>query len=349
MSKANKDSQRRQKLADRHRRQKALGKRHEFPRFTYEPNEADPAFVELVREAAKTIDFRDATAFHPAEAAFYKRVKEVGGWKARAEFAAAIAGRPDAGAQQGYLDLNLGRTVLGRIPTPDLLKYLTANHALFSFSGNDIHVIFRSLKRTRGPGGTVYYSRHEPKVTVGNQTLTVAFSGHALERAGPRLAYEWPGYPASGDVFAFFDQCLQFEVCELYGGHLAFTFWEHCAPGFLNYRLAEEVMGERFVPGADYCFRVGYCPAVIEGRFLKAKTLLFPGYASTPEYTAVLKAGLPHARRREVLEQAKGLTMHRVMDGMMQGVQSEHNLVRWFHDLGVEQVRQASVAYAEAL
>ncbi len=101
MSKANKDAQRRQKLADRHRRQKALEKRHEFPRFTYEPNDADPAFVELVREAATTIDFRDAMAFHPAEAAFYKRVKEVGGWKARAEFAAAIAGRRGRGGAAG--------------------------------------------------------------------------------------------------------------------------------------------------------------------------------------------------------------------------------------------------------
>lgn len=338
--KHSKDLRRRERLAEKQRRAKVLAAKHEFPRFVFVPREADPGFVELVREAVKTIDFRDEAAFQPWERDVYRRVKQAGSRVAYAEFEAAVAGRKDAHLFKVSYALNLGRIVMGRIPTPTLLQHIPFNDVLFAPRGDQIVVYFRALRRAKGTGGTVDYSRNEPKVVVGGERLTVAFSRHAIERAGLRLSYQWPSYGASGDVFAFFDQCLHFEVCELHGGHPAFTFWENCHPDFWSYGLAEKVMGERFVAGEKYCYRVGYCPAVVEGGFLKAKTLLYPGYASTPEYSAMSRAGLPADRRRAMLGQAKDMTMKRAVD-------EGNDLARWFQAQGVEQIRPGHVPYAD--
>src|SRR4029078_3045756 len=138
--------------------------------------------------------------------------------------------------------------------------------------GPAIGVSFRSLERAFCPGGTAYFSRHRPQVVVDGQSLTVAFSRHAIEQMCKRLTVSWPSYAALGDVFSFLDQCLEFERFDLHGGQLGFTFFEECGKRTWKYHLAELILGEEFDSKADYCYRVGYCPAVVENGFLKAKT-----------------------------------------------------------------------------
>jgi hypothetical protein len=337
-----KDVRRRERLVEKQRRRRDLEQRHEFPQFVFEPNEADPAFVELVRAATATVDFRDTTSFLDIERNVYRRVKQVGAARAGSEFALAArqANEEQAHIAEAHYIMNLGQVVFNRIPTDDLIRNLPFNDVVFVPAGHDIRVVFGALQRVRGPGGTAYYSSHRPAVVVGGRRLTVAFSRHAIERCCLRLAYRWPSYAAAGDMFGYFAECLHFEVCELYGGHLAFTFWVNSTPGFWNHRVVESVLGAQFDPAARYCLRVGYCPAVIEGDFLKAKTLLFPGYASTPEYTAMLRTGVPIAERRAMLERAKRATL-KVL------VEEGEDLVRWFHAEGIEQVRRGHVNYAD--
>jgi hypothetical protein len=197
-------------------------------------------------------------------------------------------------------------------------------------------VRIRSLRHAKGPGGTVYYSRHEPKLDVGGQTLTVAFSAHAIEQTYARLYLaELPLQAMQEDVFAFFDECLDFELCQLSDGGLAFAFFEDCDRGSWRHAVARQVLGESFVPGRRYRLRVGYCPAVIEGRFLKAKTMLLPGFFSTPEYGKLMAADLSERRQVEMQEEAKSLTAQRLVEGGA-------SLLKWFHKQGVEQVKPAA-------
>ena len=78
----------------------------------------------------------------------------------------------------------------------------------------------------------------------------------------------------------------------------------------------------------------GYCPAVVEGDFIKAKTLLFPGYASTPEYGAILRAPLSADRRDDMISSSRNLDAQQICES------GEFSLIKWFHEHGVQQVIQ---------
>jgi hypothetical protein len=228
------------------------------------------------------------------------------------------------------------------MPADLLLRYIPYHDVMVNPRGRRIRVCFRSLRQVKGPGGTAFHSRREPKLVVDGRPLTVAFSRHAVERVVERLTVKWPSYASHGDVFAFFDQCLDFELCQLHPQKLAFTFFDHCTPGFVSYSLAERVLGDDLRPGRKYSYRVGYCPAVVEGGVIKAKTMLCAGHASTPEYGRIMASKLPRAAKDRLIEQAKRMTAAyiRTDDGM--------ELLKWFHDQGVAQVRAGWPRYADA-
>jgi hypothetical protein len=225
--------------------------------------------------------------------------------------------------------------VIDRIPAGKREQLLPMNDVLFAPRGWEIYVVFRRLLRAKGPGGTIYYSRRQPTLEINGTPKVVAFSKHAIARTCERLKPRWKSsYAALGDVFAFFDQCMYFERCDLHRGQLAFTFYDECKQGFVAFRYVEDVLGlENLDPksGKPY-HRVGYCPAVIDGDFIKGKTLLFPGYASTPEYNAILRSSLSYAEKRQMTEKAKRL------DSETLYTSQDFRLIKWFHDNGVPQV-----------
>jgi hypothetical protein len=328
-----KELARRKKLAARQRWLRELKRKHEFPRLVVEPNGAEPRFVELVQAAVETIDFRDESEFFEEAREFFRMCKQFGGELAVESFLQA-GEQVGEGGRDFLVDVvaHLGDALLRRIPAASLKPWIPFNSVQFVASGNCIRARPCGLQRAKGQGGTVYYSRHEPTVEVGGRELVVAFSGHAIEQTGPRLTCDWPCYNAVVDAFTLFDETVEFEVCELDRGQLAFTFFETCRLGTVGQYLSQEILGDRFDPNRQYSLRVGYCPAVVDGRFLKAKTILFPGYASTPEFDALLRADLPSERRREMLEDAQALNLSRL-------VEDGAHLLRWYHENGVEQVR----------
>jgi hypothetical protein len=336
-------AEKQKRVAAKRQRAEELARQNEFPPFVFEPNGAPDELVEAVRQAVKAIDFRDETSFYKWETDIYREVKRSGAATAMALLLRSTRNDKTDHVAESHFIYNIGRQVFRLLGDDFLLRFVPFHDVLIQPRDHHILVYFRSLKQARGPGGTVYYSRHEPKLEVNGQSLVVAFSGHAIHRTRERLTHRWPTYTALGDVFAFFDQCLEFELCVLYPDLLGFTFFDHCFPGFSNYEFARQVMGERFIPGAPYCFRVGYCPAVVEGGFIKAKTLLFPGYAGTPEYGKIMSAALPRERKQAMVEVAKSLDAKHTLepDGL--------ELLKWFHDQGVPQARQGEVRYAEAV
>jgi hypothetical protein len=334
---------RKTRLAHKSQRFLELKRKWEFPRFVFKPNNAPPEFVEAVRRATQEIDFRDEGMFPKHEQGVYRRVAQVGAGRAVAELRLMLKHDPLEDVLLTHFFVNLGHQTFLRMPKEILHRFIPFHDVEFLPEGHCIRVCFRSLKMAKGPGGTIYYSKHKPKLEVDGRQLTVGFSGHAINRTCERLARRWPlTYAGLGDVFAFFDQCLEFERCDLHDGTLAFTFFERCAPGFSNYNPVDVILGGKRVPGQDYACRVGYCPAVVEGDFIKAKTMLFPGYGSTPEYGKILSSDLPRERKRAMIEETKQLNARRLLEP--EGL----TLMKWFHEQGVPQIRAGKVRYAEA-
>jgi hypothetical protein len=334
---------RRERVAAKEKWAEDRNKRREFPEFEFVPNGAPPKFVEAVRIAVEAVDFRDKAMFQDFERDVYRRVAKVGSQQATGELQALADALPNGEALNFRFFTNLGEHVFHKIREETLRQFIPFHDVLFRPRGHSIQVYFRSLKQVKGPWGTTYHSRHEPKLEVNGRQLTVGFTDHAIKMACERLALEVPlTYTELGNVFAFFDQCLEFELCNLSDGRLCFTFFENCVPPFPSYRLLAAILGGSRVLGRDYAYRVGYCPAVVEGRFIKAKTCIFPGFSKTPEYGRILAAGLPRETKETMKQQAKSMDARKLWEPG--GVE----LLRWFHHQGVPQVRPGKVRYAKA-
>ena len=252
------------------------------------------------------------------------------------KWACEDAGSPFARLPELHFMFNLGQAVINRIPEPKRDAYLPFNDVLFQPTGHRIDVIFRSLLKAKGPGGTIYYSRRQPTLMMACRRSLPSPNTPSKGRVSVSSRVGRPSYAALGDAFAYFDQCLYFERCDLYGGQLAFTFYDECKEGFASHGYVDGVLGEQNLDpraGKPY-YRVGYCPAVVEGDFVKAMTLLFPGYRNTPEHDAMLRSALPARTKQEMLAQIKDLDADTLYDS--------HNmsLIRWFHQHGVSQVVQ---------
>lgn len=254
-----------------------------FPRFIFQANEAPAEFVKLVQRAIKKIDFRDPRLFSTWETEIYRLAKQHGSVVIR-DLLRQTEGDP--AARIGFL-CKLGDLVFSMIPQEALRQWIPLHDVQILPAGSQIVVSFRSLRQAKGPGGTIYYSRFKPLLTIDGENRIVGFSRHAIERICQRIVPRWDTYLGLGDAFAFFDQCVYFERSDLPDGQLAFTFYALCRKGFFHWRYVEETLGPDVEDDGHYYYRVGYCPAVVEGDFAKAKTLLFPGHYNTREYRLV--------------------------------------------------------------
>jgi hypothetical protein len=331
--------------ADHSRKQartEAAGRRdrRHYPGFDFRANDAQPEFVELVRRACGSIDFSDRSRFQYWEAEAYKLIRD--GQRCTAFHVAVAVGQVESDVDiRHHIATNLGEQVFALIPPAELARFIPFNDVTFIPDTHQKSIVahFRTLCRVKSPWGTVYHSRHRPTVEVGGQRLVVAFTSHAVERLCQRMLVRPLCYSNLGDVFAVLDQCLRFEALTLPGGQPGFTFWEHCPRGYWMRTTAEHVLGAEYVEEGVYSYRVGYCPAVIEGGFLKAKTMLFPGWEGTPEHTALWAARLP--QRNAWLDLLDNMNASRFRE-------EARPVLHWFHHgAGIPQIRPGEPGYAE--
>lgn len=315
--------------------------RHHYPEIDFEENDADPQFVSMIKQAVQSLRLDDPSVFPKWEREFYKLVKTQGARDALQTLAAASESLVERGVGTASLmrvqiAIDLGQAVFDRINESQIARHLPHNDVQFQFDGKGILARFDSLLQARGPGGTAYYSRRGPTIEVDGFQRVVAFSRHAIERICERINPRWKTYAALGDIYSYFGNCVYFEKSDLYGGQLGFTFYNWCGdPQFWNHSYIADVLGEENVkPDGGRCYyRVGYCPAVIEGDFVKAKTLLFPGYSSTPEYGLIIRSSLDHASKTRLIETARIMDANYVIENGL-------SVTKWFHDHGVPQVVQ---------
>jgi len=236
--------------------------------------------------------------------------------------------------------LVVGEAVMRKIPATVLERFLPMNDVEFLAIEHRILVNFRSLLRFTSPWGTTYYSRYKPTTEFNGKEYVVGFSKEAIKRVCERIVpYPyWMTYGGLGDVYAYLEHCQYFEPCTLGDGGVAFTFFDLCDDRrSWNYSYVENVLGVGNLEprkGKPY-YRVGYCPVVFEREFAKAKTLLLPGYAKTPECEALDKSALPPEEKARLRSMA---TNSEVAAHLMK--MNDLSAIKWFHENAVPQVIQ---------
>ncbi len=228
--------------------------------------------------------------------------------------------------------LTLGEVIQERLPADWIVPYRCLDVIFGKPADNQISVRFRSLLTQWAGTSPSYYSHREPKLTcsVDGAERVVSFSQHALERICERTVGDWRTYSGAGDAFAFIDNCVYYEDCTNPDIGPCFTLYNECVKGFVSHRFLKEILDD-FDPQKRYYYRVGYCPSVLKGNFIKAKTLLVPGMRATPERRLV--DSLP-ASERTLLEGK----IESQLTWLDKTNSQDWGLFKWFHQQGVPQV-----------
>lgn len=316
-------------------------RREQYPKILFDSAEGNPEFVEAVRSAVAKLDFDDKNLFSAGERTFYKHVREAGFQFARNVLQQNMDQLLDEGDQFGRVGesvilMGYGSKLLMQIPESHRRRLMPYNDVQVLFKRRDIVLKFTSMLSQRGDHGTVYFGRRKPTIEMDGEQKVVAFSHHAIERICERLNPRYIQYAAAGDVHAFFSTCVYFEPVTLHGGQPAFVLYDMCFDDeYLRYdTYVRKILGEENLDsslGKTY-FRVGYCPVVFEGEFAKAKTFLYPGYTTTPEYGLILRSSLSRSEREVLLQDTRSLDAEKVV------VNDNPETIKWFHDNGVPQV-----------
>ena len=347
----NNKAQRRKKKLDEKSKSKlahedALKLRSLFPEFVFDETEsqADPAFVELIKNAIRQFRFSE---LHDMEQTAFKDMKKVGAAYPTEMIRRAMEENQSKGVQTPYSThgdflwwVSVGNAIFAKIPEADLTEFLPINNVRFLYRGTAIVVQFYSLLSHKHKGGTLFYSRRKTQIEFNGKQYVVGFSKEAIKRIGQRTVHQPFSYIGVGEFFAFMDLCMNFEPCALRDGGPAFTFFDYCTDRMWSSNYVSEVLGaENLDPaqGQPY-YRIGYCPTeFVEDRFALARTLLFPGFSQTPEYHALLNARMPFAEK----ERLKTVATHDLTLAQIQKTR-DFSALKWFQTNGVPQVIQTS-------
>lgn len=315
----------------------------EYPEVVIDPNNGDPRFVELIREANSKIRFSDPEMFNDFEQSLYKLLRKRGDiftYQMIVDVARVKVreGNAEAEVLPVAFALKYGNLLLSLVPDAERRRYMPINDVSVNALGNQIQISFSSLRSRRGEKGRIYFSRRMPSIEFQGKQWTVGFSRHSIERICERIQPDFTRYDSAGDVFSFFADCLYYEPVFLRNGQPAFLIFGDCgAPIFLKHEVyVSGILGEENVdPSKGQCYyRVGYCPVVFEDGFAKAVTFLYPGYSKTPEYELVTKAHLSRDERQLLIRQSTNQDATDVV------LNDNDFAVKWFHKNGIPQVVQ---------
>ena len=256
--------------------------------------------------------------FHPDEQSFDRKVRK---------YNSILAGEASATFSLLLGDVACFDCRISQLPNTDLVYDL-----LGSPRDNTIRVRFLGMQSVKTDGGTAYYSPHRPTIDVGGERKIVAFTSHAGHRICERTVRDWSMWEGMCDAFACLNYCVYFEPCRLSGDQAAFTLYQKCTEGFFSKVIALGVLGT-LDDDKQYYYRIGYCPAVVNGDFVIAKTLLTPGMRGTPEYERVLKPlAKSEGHRKELQKRVQQLTFRGLCESQ------DFDLLQQFHEGGVPQV-----------
>ena len=249
------------------------------------------------------------------------------------------SGAPDDPTLIGFVATEpavlMGNQILSELPSRVFQAY-------FPFS--DLNIIpglprdttvlveIRSLCTAKTKYGTAYFSPYKPMLETKGGRAIVAFSDHAVRRICQRSVGSWETMLNLGYAFSVMHDTEYFEPWKSRQGNEGFVVYKRYASLRPEDSKVETILGERD-PKKPYFYRLGYCPAALDGGFLRAKTLLLPGMRGTPEYEHVLRRLMTsHAKRTELERQVQNLGASKFEDP------DYLDLMKRFHDSGIPQV-----------
>jgi len=224
------------------------------------------------------------------------------------------------------------------VPEDVKAKYLPLHRFAVYARGKKLLLWVRKLCSESTPNGTIYYDTYSPEVTIDGKPRRMAFHRHAIDRVCDRIGPAWQDDYFDLIAVSNFCHFSKFPlVTALDRDSTALAFYNRLnsedsegMDKYVDAPLSEQALPDDIVTE----LLVGYCPVVLHGDFVAAKTLLLPGFRTTPEFTVLRdarKQGQDVSRHFELLD---GLTREALLtdDGK--------RLLRFCHYNGVSLVRQ---------
>ncbi|MBW4463607.1 MAG: hypothetical protein KME47_25695 [Nodosilinea sp. WJT8-NPBG4] len=312
----------------------------EFPDFLLRRKRGNPDFVKIVE---KELDGFEFLSLPKHEAELFKLLKKVGldSLLIASFLTGNISGLNSFNTYTHYLLMNaIGTYVYQKVTSDIHLKYYPDNYVSFYpyRDGSKILVQFDSLLRGQMRGQTFFYSKLKPRIKIEGKKYIVAFTQHMIDRVYERTAIDQKNYTSLGDIFSLLAAYNphHLELCTLNNGQPAISFWGPCGkPPFWHSHYIPYVLGKLVPGGGDALFRLGYSPIVLHDDFAVAKTLLYPGYKSTPEYALLQSSSFSKYEKEEMQNKSTNQDALRVVKDL------DFSCIKWFHDNGITQVKQS--------
>jgi len=138
------------------------------------------------------------------------------------------------------------------------------------------------------------------------------------------------------DPFWYIANCNHFEEATIHPFTPGFTFYNRCV-GDLSHEYVQYILGG-ILPQKGYYFRIGYCPILLTSEYALSKTILFPGYRGTPEYSLIVQSDISYQEKSKLLQYCDGLTIPKLNETY------DFRHMKWFHDNGITQVKRIDTA-----
>lgn len=167
---------------------------------------------------------------------------------------------------------------------------LLCNYFIVALGGPNITQVgirIRSLQVADGSGGRAFFSPLRPTLKIDGQDRIVAFRKHAIEGIQHRTVSNQLTFAMYPDAISHIYFTKYFELVDLPDVHhdnapYGFTFVDACTRDNFRWQYVENLVPDAN-PDLSYYYRVGYCPADLQGDFIVGRTLLIPGMKGTPE------------------------------------------------------------------
>jgi len=197
--------------------------------------------------------------------------------------------------------------------------------------GEKWQFIMRSLSSQKiSPSERIYYSLKTPKIKIDNKDYQVAYSEHCITQIHERLKLKKYNYAALGDTFSMLYENMYFEKVTLLNNQNALCIYGMCmGEEFIQFRIVKEIYGQKYFPGEKYFFKLGYLPLEYNGNYAVAKTILCPGFYTTPEYELL-------GRSESDIEWLKRANQNERKNN---NDSYDFQLIKKMHELGIPQVK----------
>ena len=343
---AKKDDRKRQKKRKKEaHKAKKRAARDEFPRIEIAFDGHDEAFMLAVEEVIHSFDYANDDHCPESAREIYRLLRTFGADKltqvmSRANCLDVEEQRRTAMEQfareaEFLLHFYVGDWLFRRLPEQYTENPLPYFYFKATPKGRGFFLTFEFLPWKDVGIQKVWYSPFEPAVDIRGREYRVCFTKHVFEQACKRMLLKHPlDYFQMRMVAEYFRQCVYFEPVLLEDGQDALRLFSPCAEGFgPTYVRDIAQLREPEIEAGGLSFILGYCPVVLdETGYAITKTLLFPGYANTPEAALVKRIRMNPILRSQLTKAAYDNTLGRVF------IEKNIEPLRWYHHNGVPQV-----------